>query len=843
VASTAGWASLRQDSLDAAERQFRRALFLCSSNLDALTGNGYVALRRGNPSNADSLFIRALATDSANGDAWIGLALGRERLGDSAGAVLAARRALVLAPRDPSASAVLDRLIPGWRRPALGDAQRPARLQLVSRVQGTHFEVSRDGRWRPIWLKGVNMGVALPGKFPSEFPADSSLYGNWFRMIAATHANTVRLYTILPPEFYRALRGWNLEHPDSILWLVHGVWTELPDEGAFDAPEFEHQFRSEMHRVVDVIHGHADLPLRPGHASGRYDADVSAWTMAFIIGREWEPFSVKAFDQQHPGAAPYQGRFLSSAGAPAMDRWLAVQCDTMLAYEFDRWHALRPIAYTNWPTLDPLTHPTEANGDEERAWRRRAGRQAEGNRLEYDNDAIGLDAELVRPTTANPAGWFASFHAYPYYPDFMLYDPGYNKARSPEGRSNYFGYLTDLVRHHQNMPVLIAEYGVPSSRGDAHIQPQGWDHGGHDEQAMARIDARLTRELRATGTAGGLVFAWIDEWFKRNWVVTDFELPVENNRRWHNVMDAEQNYGLIGMYAGDSATHPEPGGDAQRWRKLPVMARGDGMLKALHVGSDGAFVYVAVDFASGVTRDEGRETSRETRALVPRPLSLVQLAISTYRDSVGQHRLPRTGVTSPLGFEFLVDLPSPDSGSMRVLPEYNRYASIADPKTGDDLGRFYHRPITIVNRSDGRFDSMFVITNRARFGRDGTFFPAQGVDRGRLRFGRASASSLADWYLDREAGLLEIRVPWDLLNVSDPSSRTLLFERSATGDFGTVTAGDFRFLVVAQDKTTGTIETLGPSRGWRWDGWTEPAWFAKTKPAYDSLTATWGAIR
>ncbi|HET8632521.1 MAG TPA: hypothetical protein VFL88_00120 [Gemmatimonadales bacterium] len=832
-ASAAGWASLRQDSLDAAERHFRRALFLCSSNLDAITGNGYLALRRGQPGRADTLFTRVVTADSANGDAWIGLALGRERLGDSAGAVAAARRALLLAPRDPGASAVLDRLTPGWRRPALVDARRPDSLQLASRVRGTHFEVLRNGHWLPTWLKGVNMGVALPGKFPSEFPTDSALYGDWFRLIAATHANTIRLYTILPPEFYRALRGWNVEHPDSALWLVHGVWTELPDEGAFDAPAFENQFRAEMHRVVDVIHGHADLPPRPGHASGRYDADVSRWTMAFIIGREWEPYAVKAFDQQHPGTAPYHGRFLSSAGAPAMDRWLAEQCDTMLAYEFDRWHALRPIAYTNWPTLDPLTHPTESNGDEERAWRRRAGRQAEGNRLEYDNDVIGLDAELIRPTRANPAGWFASFHAYPYYPDFMLYDPGYNTARSPEGRSNYFGYLTDLVRHHQSMPVLIAEYGVPSSRGDAHVQPQGWDHGGHDEQAMARIDARLTRELHGAGTAGGLVFAWIDEWFKRNWVVTDFELPVENNRRWHNVMDAEQNYGLIGMYAGDSATRPVPGGNAARWRRLPVVASGDGMLRALHVGSDGAFVYLAVEVTSLGSR-VSRPATRDPR---------LQIAISTYRDSVGQHRLPRTGVTSPLGFEFLVDLPSPDSGSIRVLPEYNRYAPIADPKTGDDLGRFYHRPITILNRSDGRFDPMFVITNRARFGRDGTFFPAQGVDRGRLRFGRASASSLADWYLDPEAGLVEIRIPWDLLNVSDPSSRTILYERNATGDFGTVTAGDFRFLVVAQDKATGAVEQLGPSRGWRWEGWTDPAWFARTKPAYDSLTATWGAIR
>ena len=78
----------------------------------------------------------------------------------------------------------------------------------------------------------------------------------------------------------------------------------------------------------------------------------------------------------------------------------------------------------------------------------------------------------------------------------MFLDPGYRKARSSEGTSSYFGYLRDLVLHHNAIPTVISEYGVPSSRGTAHIHPQGWSHGGHDERAMAAIDARLTREIR-----------------------------------------------------------------------------------------------------------------------------------------------------------------------------------------------------------------------------------------------------------------------------------------------------------------------------------------------------------
>ena len=73
--------------------------------------------------------------------------------------------------------------------------------------------------------------------------------------------------------------------------------------------------------------------------------------------------------------------------------------------------------------------------------------------------------------------------------------------------------------------------------------------------------------------------------------------------------------------------------------------------------------------------------------------------------------------------------------------------------------------------------------------------PARGVDRGRLRYGRETESSLADWYVDRQAGLVEVRLPWGVLNVTDPSSRTVL---TAIREGGVVLTGPtdgFRFVV------------------------------------------------
>ena len=209
------------------------------------------------------------------------------------------------------------------------------------------------------------------------------------------------------------------------------------------------------------------------------------------------------------------------------------------------------------------------------------------------------------------------------------------------------------------MPFVISEYGVPSSRGNAHLQPQGWSHGGHDETAMAAIDARLTREIRESGAAGAIVFAWMDEWFKRNWIVIDFEAPAERTRLWHNMMDAEQNYGILGEYAGSVETTPVLGGEPARWRALTTVASGTGALRTLRAGSDASYLYLALEVRSrGVQLGDGGHGAGAGH--LPR-----------VRRARGP--CPEGRMRSEVGFEFLLDLRSPADATLRILPSYNPY--------------------------------------------------------------------------------------------------------------------------------------------------------------------------
>jgi hypothetical protein len=700
-----------------------------------------------------------------------------------------------------------------------------------------------------MWIKAVNLGAALPGKFPSEFPPNDSTYERWIALIADMGANAIRVYTVHPPHFYRALREWNLAHPARPVWLIHGVWTELPpgeEEEKYDDPQWLAQFNREMEHVVSLIHGDVVIPPAPGHASGAYLADISPWTLGYIIGREWEPYSVVAYNALRPDKTSYRGRYITIAAANPLETWLAEQCDYLASFEMRRYNAQRPIAYTNWPTLDPLRHPTETGKKEEVALLLARGEQIVEKPREYDNDAVGLDAVKMRATSAFPAGVFASYHAYPYYPEFLVVDPEYSKARSPEGPSNYFGYLRELVAHHGEMPVVISEYGVPSSRGVAHFQPQGWNHGGLSEQDQALANARLTRDIYASGAAGAGLFALIDEWFKKNWIVMDFEYPAERKRLWLNALDAEENYGVIAMRAGRRESRVTIDGDTADWLGRPVLYSPHArqkvaaalQLKSLRVASDEAYVYLRLDVGD----------IDWTRAHY-------QIGIDTYRRDLGDTRLPNTGSRSPVGLEFVVDLSGPSSSQVLVDHPYNLYRPVSIP--GSKPAAIQHvlnPPFRTVANDAARWDSLAVVTNRRRISRDGMIFPAIGYNRNRLVHSRQSENSLADWFADTARGVIEVRLPWGMLQVVDPSSRSVLFgwdepERSVRAE---ITDG-FRFVVESYDPSkprTGGDKLPRAVRGtsfgeistWTWPSWETPQWHAEIKPLFGAMQRTFGGI-
>ncbi len=840
------WEAYRARDYRAGARAADQALDLCPTHIGALTVMGYNRLQQDRLDDARDRFDAVLGRDSMVLDAVLGRGLVAWRGSDLPTARRLFARAVVIDPENELAMGYLDRIPEGYGAVERGPLIRPDTVVYPARARAGRFEVRTPDGWRPFHVNGMNLGAALPGRHPSEFP-DSATYNRWIHGMAEMNVNAIRVYTIHPPAFYQALWAYNVAHPADPIWLIHGVWTELPPEHDFRDPEWYGEFKAEMERVVDLLHGRADIPPRPGHAAGHYTADVSAWTLAYIIGREWEPFAVVEYNEMRPGDTSFDGTYLTARGATPTDVWMADALEHMVAYEMDRYRAQRPVAYTNWPTLDPLEHPTETTVEEEVAIREALGEHIEKRPVEYDNDAASLDATLIRATDRFPAGTFASFHAYPYYPDFMILQDSYADAASPWGPSNYFGYLTALRRYHGDMPVLIAEYGVPASRGSAHMQPQGWHHGGLTEARMAAIDARMTREIDAAGLAGGAIFAWIDEWFKKNWLVIEFELPGDRNRMWLNRLDAEQNYGMLAM-------EPEPrvaGTGTDRllgWHRVPPLYGDEDGATTLRAVADEAYLRLLVhgpDARPGATTLVGFDVVAPGAGELQWPRDVVGDGADAPRPPVGLEFaliMDSTGVRL-VGHDHYVPWRIVEVGEN--LPGTPAPPEIDDPLPGFFSGRVEqrrNRPYQPVADDDGEYWGIPVVTNRRRYTRDSVEVAAFGYHRGLFREGPEPDG---DWTRLADDAV-EVRIPWGLLNVTDPSSRTVLrdqrrFLRGLPEVFGTTTV-DGIHMVMASRNGDGPWN-VRPAGGrhdvvlFTWPTWDEPRWRSRRRPAFDSLRA------
>lgn len=459
-------------------------------------------------------------------------------------------------------------------------------------IAGDFIGKKESTGYLPVILKGINLGSSPPGFFPGEiaYAIPAETYERWIEMMAEAGFNALRVYTLHPPVFYEKLAEHNSRNPENPLYLFQGVWLDEvtsprnPDE--YNLFLREEQFSGSIGEVIDCIHGNKSIAFRPGRAYGDYQTDISPWVAGYIIGREVAPQEIDTTNRINSGVTAYNGQRFSATAADPSEVFFARMLDKTATYELENYYTGRPVSISSWPTLDPLSHPTEIFTDEDAA-------SVDITRISEQGDENLL---------------FASYHAYPYYPDFISQEPDYRAYSDSEGPNSYYGYLINLRNHYGDIPLIIAEFGVPSSRGNAHTSFSGMNHGGHSEQEQGTNNVRLMRNILNSGCGGGFMFAWMDEWFKRTWIVEYLEAVgfssgesfITTRQLWHNIVSPEQNFGLIGYnqeeyfqahsYSTDDAS-PDP---------IKLSAAADNMFLRIEIEtgspvSEGDSVIIAFD--------------------------------------------------------------------------------------------------------------------------------------------------------------------------------------------------------------------------------------------------------
>lgn len=600
-------------------------------------------------------------------------------------------------------------MISGAKNPAR--AQQAAEFSLAEAyrgdfaIKGDQFAIWNGTGYIPVFIKGINLGVSVPGTQPGQLAATREDYRRWFHLIREAGYNTMRLYTLHYPRFYEELRQFNLDHPQHPLLVMQGIWLE-ENESTSDLYLQSDDFDLEIREVVSAVHGDVAIASRPGKAFGDFTADISPWVIAFLPGREIFPSEVALTNQNHPGETQYSGTFFQLPDGDPVEVWLAERLDKLMIHEHENYQSRRPAGFSSWPTLDPLFHPTEHDIPDS----------------SEDDEQIDL-ANLISADSS--AGFFISYHAYPYYPDFIVEDPHYQADSDQQGPNNYLAYLRDLKSHYEEIPLLIAEFGVPSSWGSGHLSPSGMHHGGLSEEEQGKYAVRMFDNISESGCAGGIQFSLIDEWFKQTWITNPLS-KAEFRHHWHNITAPEQNFGILAY-----APPPEP---VVNTGSFP----GEN-ISGVNVVSDYTFFRIRVQMESHLYAGD-----------------TLWVALDTYEQNLGESILPNgtsIGVgPSTLRAEFALAIPLiGEQADLFVLPSYDMYG----------------------NKSPVRVDTVVSVSSDA-----GEWNPVRwktSYPYNRTQYiGELKMSDSSDPYQFLNAvtfyrDSLEIRIPWTLINISSPT--------------------------------------------------------------------------
>ncbi len=671
-----------------------------------------------------------------------------------------------------------------------------AGLTMPAKVIGTEVRPAVNGSFVPMFWAGVNMGSSVPGQEPGAVAATRPDYDRWFAEMDALGISVIRIYTILGPAFYDALREHNLKNPAKPLYVLHGVW--LADEDRFYVtknawtPHMVEAQRKEIRDAVAAAYGDAVIEKVPGHASGIYTSDISPWLLGWSFGIEWDPDASHGTNEKNRGMKPYVGKyFRAKPGSSPMESWIGSNLDHLAELQAKRGWSV-PITFTNWATTDALHHPEEPY---------------------FSEDLVSIDATHIEVTPAWPAGYFASFHVYPYYPEFLRY--AYASYRRPrDGKIDpYAGYLHALRQYHKGMALMVTEFGQPTSLGCAHKGPLGRNQGCHHEKEAAANLVDMLRDQHDEGLAGGMVFMWMDEWSKFTWNTLEYELPGSHRTLWRNVFTNEEHFGILAAEPGPQDLVVLDGKDDE-WQ-FPSIATGTRSVRDVSATSDVENVYLRLK-------------------VTPELWKRKRIVIGVDARPGGNKGLPGLSGVDPAAEMAVVIEPGGETHMYHATwidPLGIRFGGLSDPSRN-----YIPTNPADIKPGSGKWSHLRqVLSYPYALPLTGVIHPTEIHDSSLMPWGTTDPASpqFDDRHLiDGSGTVLEIALPWSMMTFADPSTHRLYVVTPNPDDKKTITTRKTTRLGIS---IAVEGQPLLRTQGFTWKDWDTVQWHERRKAGWPIL--------
>ncbi len=663
-------------------------------------------------------------------------------------------------------------------------------IESFVKTDGKMIFMKNNSSWEEFEIKGIDMGVGVPGEWATDFSVDKDTYTKWFGQMQEMGANTLRIYTIQADDFYNAYYEYNTnleKQGREPLWLLHGVWVnDYVQHSHLDAyaDEFRQNFIDESRIMIDVIHGRKKLSIgrNASAGSGTYNKDVSKWVIGYILGVEWESDVVTYTNQVHEGMDRYMGKYIyTSENALPFENMLAEVGDKLMQYQTDKYKTQRLIAYSNWPTTDPFKYSAGVT--------------------QHFTKMAQVNVEHIKLTDKVVTGHFASYHIYPYHPDYLLaekeevellkqlgsindtntfkyleYKLSLNKSPhiseyveehdyiDDYGRENtYLAYLSAINRYH-TIPVVISEFGVSTGRGMAQIDKNtNRNQGNMSETEQGEALIQCYKDIKRAGCAGCCIFTWQDEWFKRTWN-TMHAVDLSRTPYWSDYQTNEQYFGLLSFDPGKERSVCYVDGDIEEWTADDKVSQNEGL--SVSMKYDERFIYFLVN----------KDKADFDKDYIYIPIDITSKSGSNYCSNFD--------IKFEMDADFLIVLNGKGNSKIMVQERYEAMRSTYSEEV-------YHVDTYLEENTPSKTSAIFTDINLALKlttfeGRMTGKMTSQVFHTGRLRYGNANPESedfdsLADFCLSGD--YIEIKLPWQLLNFADPS-RMMIHDDYYSGNYG-----------------------------------------------------------
>ena len=617
------------------------------------------------------------------------------------------------------------------------DFQPDCPVNAQFRTEGDMIQLqNQNGTFSDFFIRGVDVSSSMPGNYATYFAPEEEDYLRWLKYIGEMGANTIRVYTIMDDDFYNALYTYNTTQREP-LYLLQGIL--VSDEANTHAEDaFSEEFFGSLMKdgitAVDIIHGKRVVLNHKSHGSGTYLRDISPWVLGYLVGQQWDAGTVAYTNHKEADDNLWKGKYFeASKDATEFEEMLGKIMDNMIAYESNKYKEQRLISFINDPQNDPFHY-----------------QDAYAKQLKKFNF---LDAEHLVPTKNLLSGYFASYCIYDYCYNFSEYLSQEQKAALGDAliklntSGMYDGYLELLSAYH-SMPVVAAGFGfstarIPVTDGEKPLT----------EEAQGEALMKFYHEALNSGWSGVLISTWQDVWERRTWN-TAFSTVLTKNYLWHNLDCDGQNYGIMAYEPGKEEKICYVDGDISEWSDADIVLSGDEFTLSKRQDEEGMYLMI-------------KGSNLKNRRLFI-PIDVTPKSGSTLCSDPVSLEFEREA-------DFLLCLDGEENTRLLVQERYDAMReNFLFEVTGEDPF------IDLPERDSDKFVMIGTVMN------DNTLVDVTSVseeeiqkkkplivwDAGQLLHGDGNPghdkyNSLADFCIGKEG--VEIRLPWNILNVADPS--------------------------------------------------------------------------